>query len=335
MPPRYVYWTILAGGLPTAFRATDRDDLLPTFNRLRERHPDAELKYFARGRLWNSREESQEARNAVIKDQPRRGREWRPGGEHRDPRQRFDDERKAKNQARRQERWDQKHRDTPPRRPPFAGSGDRPVGEKAVKPGARPLPSGDRPATLKRPFQPRDAQDRDRGPRPRESRQTWRPEGDRRPPSRGDDRPASRSNGPKGPARPLPSGDRPASPKRPFQPRETRDRDRTPRPKDPRSSWRPEGGPRSPQARSDDRPPRGPQGPKGPQGRPDRDRPWNPKESTRPPQERNDNRPPQRFPRPAGGPGGSRPGGKPAGRPPGKPYGKPHGKPPGRGRGGR
>ena len=59
MPPRYSYWTILAGGLPTSFRAAERDDLLPTFNRLQERHPDAEMKWFQRGRLWESPEAAQ------------------------------------------------------------------------------------------------------------------------------------------------------------------------------------------------------------------------------------------------------------------------------------
>ena len=49
MPPRFAYWTILAGGLPTAFRAAERDELMPTFQRLREKHPDAEMKWFARG----------------------------------------------------------------------------------------------------------------------------------------------------------------------------------------------------------------------------------------------------------------------------------------------
>jgi hypothetical protein len=44
MPPRFAYWTILAGGLPTAFRSATRDELVPTFNRLRERHPDAVMK---------------------------------------------------------------------------------------------------------------------------------------------------------------------------------------------------------------------------------------------------------------------------------------------------
>ena len=62
MPPRFAYWTILAGGLPTAFRATEREDLLPTFRRIQEKHPDAQMKYFARGKLWESREAAQEYR---------------------------------------------------------------------------------------------------------------------------------------------------------------------------------------------------------------------------------------------------------------------------------
>ena len=63
MPPRFAYWTILAGGLPTAFRAVDRDELMPTFQRLREKHPDAEMKWFARGQLWDSPEDARGARD--------------------------------------------------------------------------------------------------------------------------------------------------------------------------------------------------------------------------------------------------------------------------------
>ena len=48
MPPRYAYWTIIAGGLPTAFRAAVREELLPTFRRIKEKHPDAQMKYFGR-----------------------------------------------------------------------------------------------------------------------------------------------------------------------------------------------------------------------------------------------------------------------------------------------
>ena len=60
MPPRYAYWTILAGGLPTAFRTTEREELLPTFKRILEKHPDAEMKYFARGKLWDSPEAAEQ-----------------------------------------------------------------------------------------------------------------------------------------------------------------------------------------------------------------------------------------------------------------------------------
>jgi hypothetical protein len=86
MPPRYSYWTILAGGLPTAFRAAERADLLPTFNRIREKHPDAQMKWFARGRLWES---PADAQADLQRARVRRDRNWRPGGEHRDPRQTF------------------------------------------------------------------------------------------------------------------------------------------------------------------------------------------------------------------------------------------------------
>ena len=62
MPPRHAYWTILVGDSPTAFRAADRADLLPTFERLKQKHPDVVLKWFARGQLW----ESQEAQDAWL-----------------------------------------------------------------------------------------------------------------------------------------------------------------------------------------------------------------------------------------------------------------------------
>ena len=129
MPPRYAYWTIIAGGLPTAFRAADRDELLPTFNRIREKHPDAVMKWFARGKLWDSpeaarvrrparREDGRRGRPSLSVDAHRakaegppdekRSRDWRPGGEHRDPRQKFIDAQKRKNAEARKERWERK-----------------------------------------------------------------------------------------------------------------------------------------------------------------------------------------------------------------------------------
>lgn len=86
MPPRFAYWTILIDNRPTAFRAKDQADLLPTLQQLRRTNPDVALKWFAQGRLWESPEQAREARAPRPKTAERRGRDWRPGGQHRDPR---------------------------------------------------------------------------------------------------------------------------------------------------------------------------------------------------------------------------------------------------------
>lgn len=125
MPPRFAYWTILAGGLPTAFRAASRDELMPTFQRLRDKHPDAIMKWFARGKLWDSPEDARAAyeKRRQLPERRRerggtgdsgagsrdvRGRDWRPGGDHRDPRQKYADAKKARNAARRKQRFERK-----------------------------------------------------------------------------------------------------------------------------------------------------------------------------------------------------------------------------------
>src|SRR5262245_24958455 len=154
MPPRFSYWTILAGGLPTSFRAAERDDLLPTLRRLKERHADAELKWFQRGKLWTSPEEAQAA---FEKPAESRGRDWRPGGVHRDPREPFKKQKRERNQARRQQRFDRKHGG------PEAQSTDRPRQKPEVRPRT------DRPQT-----------DRPRADYPRSDRpRSDRPPGDR------------------------------------------------------------------------------------------------------------------------------------------------------------
>ena len=106
MPPRYSYWTILAGGLPTSFRAADQADLLPTLKRLQERHPDAEMKWFQRGKLWESPEV---ARAEAEKSTVRRDRDWRPGGEHRDRRETFRAKKREQNQRLRERKFTRKH----------------------------------------------------------------------------------------------------------------------------------------------------------------------------------------------------------------------------------
>lgn len=166
MPPRYAYWTIIAGGLPTAFRTTEREELLPTFRRIKQKHPDAEMKYFARGRLWNSPDEARaeaEARRAATarrhstRGAPSRGRDWRPGGEHQDPRQKFKDAKKLRNQDRRQERFERRHKSGTAAPPGDAPARPAPRGPRTEW-RDRPAHTGKPPASGGRPWN-------DRGPR--------------------------------------------------------------------------------------------------------------------------------------------------------------------------
>ena len=82
MPPRYAYWTILVDDQPTAFRAGAREDLLPTFNRLKEKHASATMMWFQNGKLWPSRLDAQEAMRARG-EMGRRG-DAQQGGRFRD-----------------------------------------------------------------------------------------------------------------------------------------------------------------------------------------------------------------------------------------------------------
>ena len=108
MPPRYAYWTILVDGGPTAFRAAEPDELLPTLKRLQLKQPGATMKWFEKGKLWDSRDEAKEKLSAGYTVGPdgtllpppegfeRRTKSWRPGGEHRDPREKYQLAKKAK-----------------------------------------------------------------------------------------------------------------------------------------------------------------------------------------------------------------------------------------------
>ena len=89
MPPRYAYWTILIDDKPTAFRARDKAELLPTLQQLKRTNPNALMKWFARGKLWDTPEQAQWASKHLPKQSERRDRDWRPGGEHRDRHARF------------------------------------------------------------------------------------------------------------------------------------------------------------------------------------------------------------------------------------------------------
>lgn len=111
MPPRYAYWTILIDGKATAFRAHEREELQPTLTQLQRTNTDVTLKFFARGKLWDSPEQAQWASKSVPPKRERRNADWRPGGTHEDPRARFDKkarerrERNAKAPARAKGAW--------------------------------------------------------------------------------------------------------------------------------------------------------------------------------------------------------------------------------------
>jgi hypothetical protein len=111
MPPRYAYWTILIDNRPTAFRAREKEEMLPTFHQLRRTNKDVVLKWFARGKLWDTPEAAQAAGRETAAAREKRGSDWRPGGAHQDPRDRFRKAAKAP-------RGDRPSRDRPDARPP-------------------------------------------------------------------------------------------------------------------------------------------------------------------------------------------------------------------------
>ena len=74
---------------PTAFRAREREELLPTLHQLRRKNTDVVMKWFARGQVWTSPEEAQTAQRAPKLPRETCDRDWRPGGAHRGPRDRL------------------------------------------------------------------------------------------------------------------------------------------------------------------------------------------------------------------------------------------------------
>jgi hypothetical protein len=127
-PRQQGLWIILDGATPTAFRGRDRDALVPTFVQLRRTQPGVSLKWFERGRLWESPDEAKAdlkaRRERKVSKSPRPV--WRPGGQHRDPRQRFELSRDQK-----RERFKTRQRRPPQTGRPVRRSGPpRPKGSK-------------------------------------------------------------------------------------------------------------------------------------------------------------------------------------------------------------
>jgi hypothetical protein len=99
---------IVSGQQPTSFRAREREDLVPTLTQLLRTQPDTKLMYFDQGKLWETSEAADEA--FAASRGLRRGRDWRPGGEHKDPRAKYDiprDVRRARFKERQsRDRWE-------------------------------------------------------------------------------------------------------------------------------------------------------------------------------------------------------------------------------------
>ena len=288
MPPRHVYWTIILEGKPTAFRAHTREELQPTFKQLSSKHADIQMKWFARGKLWESPDEEKDLSRRGPGSE-RRAASWRPGGKHEDPRERFKIPRDEK-RRRFAERLYRGRRDDEGA-PPEAGEGQAPpdavmpppdAAREPREPAAPPRQDSDAPVASseagpkpKRPSGPRGEGSGpsariDREDRPRERKPySERPRGEGR---LSGDRPWS--------PRPKPfgdRGDRPSGPprggggakkpwdKKPRAPRDGEDRPAGARPAGPRGDA---AAPRERKPYSDR--PRG-------EGRPSGDRPWSPR----------------------------------------------------------
>jgi hypothetical protein len=234
MPPPHSFWVILIGKTPTSFRGKGREDLVPTLRQLQRTQSDVTLRWFERGKMWESPEAAiGAARLAATAAREKRTKEWRPGGEHRDPKARFEltrDQKRAKFK-RDQSAPDRGERERPPR---DARGDDRPQSPFGPRePRAPRVPRPDRPWSDRPKFDrpgPGRSPFGDRSRSPRGDSRDRPPSGDRpfgsRPP-RSDKSDRRDRREPPGPQvenpfkdrprsdRPAPRPDRPASPGRP------------------------------------------------------------------------------------------------------------------------
>jgi hypothetical protein len=190
MPPRYAYWTILIDGQATAFRAREREELLPTFNQLARKNTNIVMRYFARGRLWDSPEQAQWAnRNPAPRSEPR-DRDWRPGGQHKDPRARFEKRAGATGRAGGAGRagWpggaSERGASRPERRPRFEERPDKPEQRGPHQPRGEPPKSFAKPKWQGRSEVQRKPESGDRPNRKFDTRDGKRPGRWSRPPKR-------------------------------------------------------------------------------------------------------------------------------------------------------
>ena len=187
MARAHSFWLIVDGTVPTAFRARQREDLLPTLHQLQRTQPNVALLWFERGRTWESPKAAREA--LEIRRQTGRDRkpDWRPGGSHVDPRAKYKLTRDQK-----RERFKKRaafNRSRPDERGPESG----------------PRQESESP----RPFRPESRRPPDRSDRP------WRPRGTKGPANAAGRKGPWKPKGPRGAGGPR----RPAGPRGPRGPR--------------------------------------------------------------------------------------------------------------------
>ena len=186
MAQAHSFWMIVDGAVPTAFRAREREDLLPTLHQLQRTQPGVKLVWFENGRSWDSPAAAREARELRRREARGRKPSWRPGGAHVDPREKYKLTRDAK-RARFKKR----------------ATFDRQRAEGEAPPSGplrRERPSGDR--TFRRsPAKPHSRDDRSFGSDDRPPKRAWKPTG----------------AGPAAPARSRPKS--PWKPKGPWRPK--------------------------------------------------------------------------------------------------------------------
>lgn len=232
MPPRFAYWTILVDNRPTAFRAATIEDIMPTFNRLKEKQPTAVLRWFQQGQLWNT---PLDAREALLKRREQGRKRGRPRTASPGQSEKLTWTPKGEGEARKPARPDWKAR---PPGPMGAGSGARPPQWKTRPSGHKPAVVGrERPAGVRPEWKPPP-----KGPTSAGERPAWRPKGETtprpRPSGSGTPDADRRSGRPEWTPKPAPGG---AEAKQPPASRGER-RDRTWRPggdhKDPRQKYK-------------------------------------------------------------------------------------------------
>ena len=109
MPPAKSYWIIVAGNTPTAFRAREEADLIPTLRQLQRTQSNVTLAWFERNRLWTSPAAAEENLMRKRREHVGRTKGWRPGGAHSDPK-----ERRELSRDQRRELWKKRQRRSKP-----------------------------------------------------------------------------------------------------------------------------------------------------------------------------------------------------------------------------